>query len=249
MQRYSEAHTRGVPGLGFRDERRQEVADGNQAAGGIQGETWLTVGVLAFGVLLIYADRTTLYPMLKVIGEHFHLSGTATEAIASTCFFLYVTMQVTAGALGDRLGLKQALAAFFALGGLVSWACRREVTRPWCCSWGCTGSAWGPSTRPLTASISAGCRRSGGAWPRRWSTPGPVGTALGLAFSGPLYLWSGNFRLPLLVLAVPTLVALVLFWHGLPEVKGNAPGGAGEGAGFSFGQNLRDRDLWARRKS
>ena len=77
-----------------------------------------TVALLACGALLMYADRTTLYPMLKVIGERFGLSGTATGAITSTYFFLYVAMQVPAGLLGDRLGLKRVLAGFFALGGV-----------------------------------------------------------------------------------------------------------------------------------
>ena len=59
-----------------------------------QEELRATVLVLAVGALFMYADRTVLYPMLKVIAEEFGLSGTATGFITSTYFFLYVAMQV-----------------------------------------------------------------------------------------------------------------------------------------------------------
>ena len=44
---------------------------------------------LAMGALFMYADRTVLYPMLKVIADDFNLSGTATGFITSTYFSLY----------------------------------------------------------------------------------------------------------------------------------------------------------------
>lgn len=223
--------------------RREEAELGKEKPGFSE-----TVGLLALGALLMYADRTTLYPMLKVIGERFHLSGTATGAITSTYFFLYVAMQVPAGLLGDRLGLKRVLAVFFALGGLAllllgltaqSYAALLFLV-------GLHGIGMG-AFYPTSYGINIGTvpRERRGLASAVMNSGMSVGTALGLAFSGPLYLWSGNFRLPFLVLAVPTLTLPVLFWRGLPEVQKTAPSGAGEGAGFSFARILGDRDLWA----
>lgn len=228
----------------------QGCAVEEQGAGAGQNGMLLirTAALLAVGALLMYADRTTLYPMLKVIGERFGLSGTATGAITSTYFFLYVAMQVPAGLLGDRLGLKRVLAGFFALGGLglllLGLTARNyALLMLWV---GLHGIGMG-AVYPTSYGINIGTvpRERRGLASAVINSGMSVGTALGLAFSGPLYLWSGNFRLPFLVLAVPTLIAPVLFWRGLPEVRKAAPGGAAGNTGFSLGQILRDRDLWA----
>jgi len=67
------------------------------------------VALFCAGWAVIYADRTALYPLLKVVAEEFTLSGTQTGLITATYFALYITGQLCAGILADRFGIKGCL--------------------------------------------------------------------------------------------------------------------------------------------
>jgi MFS family permease len=82
-----------------------------------QTRVMAVVASLSLGALFMCADRTVIYPMLEVIADEYNLSGTATGVITSTYFFLYVVMQIPAGLLGDRVGLKRVLVISYLLGG------------------------------------------------------------------------------------------------------------------------------------
>ncbi|MGI6603663.1 MAG: MFS transporter [bacterium] len=224
------------------------MLDRKQVAACSQRKMWHVVAVLAFGALMMYADRTTLYPMLKVIQDKFGLSGTATGAITSTYFFLYVAMQVPAGLLGDKIGLKRVLMVFFGLGGLAllllgvmaqSYVLLLLLV-------GVHGVGMG-AFYPTSYGINIGTvpKEFRGLASAIINCGMSVGTALGLAFSGPVYLWSGNWRLPFLLLAVPTLVAPFLFSRYLPDVGKTTGEAQRRSESFSLGQILGDKDLWA----
>jgi MFS family permease len=88
------------------------------AVAALPTRTLATVLVLALGWVFLYLDRTTLYPLLPVIGAEFRLSGVQQGAIASLYFLVYVAMQVPSGLLGDRFGLKRVLMVMYTLAGL-----------------------------------------------------------------------------------------------------------------------------------
>ena len=56
--------------------------------------------------------------MLPLIGDSFGLTNAQMGAITSTYFLAYICMQVPAGLLGDRMGLKNILGISVVLAGL-----------------------------------------------------------------------------------------------------------------------------------
>lgn len=202
--------------------------------------TLATVFALALGWVFIYLDRTTLYPLLPVIGEEFHLTGTQQGAIASTYFFIYVALQVPSGVLGDRFGLKRVLMAMYALAGLgmvgIGLLARSYpllllfialhavgAGAYYSTSYGITVSSVPPQRRGISSAVVTVGMASG--------------LALGLALSGVLYQALGTWRAPFLLLGVCTLGMLPLFGLGVQGQRALArPAG-------SLGRIFRHRGL------
>src|SRR5512134_1543230 len=90
-----------------------KIASGAALAGAERADRGYVIRLVALfcaGWAVIYADRTALYPLLKVVAEEFSLSGTQTGLITATYFAFYVTGQLGAGVLADRFGIKGCLA-------------------------------------------------------------------------------------------------------------------------------------------
>ncbi len=204
---------------------------------------------LALGALFMYSDRTVLYPMLKVIADEFSLSGTATGFITSTYFFLYVAMQVPAGLLGDRLGLKKVLTDFYLLGGaallLLGFTANNYALLVVLVGLHGIGmGAYYPTSYGINIGTVAKERR--GLASAIINSGMSVGTALGLVLAGPMYGRTGNWRLPFLVLAIPTLFVPLVFRRCLPDPKpANKGDTGGQTQSLDFRKILADKDLWA----
>ncbi len=100
--------------------------------------------LLAAGWLLTYANRTVLYPLLSIIAADFSLSSADVGLLTRSYFFTYLLLQVPAGILGDRIGMRRVLLwtyAVAAAGRLGSdWS--SAITRRCSFAWRCMG--WGP---------------------------------------------------------------------------------------------------------
>ena len=72
-----------------------------------------------------------------------------------------------------------------------------------------------------------------------------IGTALGLVVAGPVYSLTGSWRIPFLLLAVPTLLVPLLFRRSLPEPERDGKSQTDGNQGVNLKQILADKDLWA----
>lgn len=181
------------------------------------------VGVTALffsGWAVVYADRTTLYPLLPVIGDQLKLSNTQLGLLASAYFIPYVAMQIPAGYLGDRFGHKRILSGFYGLSGFAMLALGLVVTnfRSLLLLIGLVGlgagaffsTAYGysmgeapPERRGLIAAII--------------NSGMGLGLAIGLIIAGPVYQVFGSWKIAFLILAIPTLALAFLFAVRLEE--------------------------------
>ena len=168
----------------------------------------------SLGWAIIYADRTALYPLLGVIETDLGLTGTQTGFITTTYFLIYVAMQVPAGLLGDRWGLKRLLVIMYFLAGLpllllgilpVSYYALLLLVG----LHGLGAGAYYPAAYGITLQeVPADKRGLSAAIINSGQT---LGLGLGLASAGPLYLATGSWRYPFLLLALPTLVMVFIF--------------------------------------
>jgi MFS family permease len=203
---------------------------------------------LAMGALFMYADRTVLYPMLKVIADDFNLSGTATGFITSTYFSLYVAMQVPAGLLGDKLGLRKVLITFYLLGAaaLLFLGLSANSYILLIVLVGLHGIGMG-AYYPISYGINIGTipKEKRGLASAIINSGMSIGTALGLVVAGPVYSLTGSWRIPFLLLAVPTLLVPLLFRRSLPEPERDGKSQTDGNQGVNLKQILADKDLWA----
>ncbi len=178
------------------------------------------VACFCLGWAVLYADRTVLYPMLDIIGRDFQLSGAQTGLITSAYFTLYVAMQIPTGILGDRYGLKKILMVSYFLAG-VGLLCVGLFAREYffllmfVALHGIGAGSFYPAAYGITmATVPTSMRGFSSALV---NTGMSMGLALGLAMSGPLYIATQNWRMPFLILAVPTLCLPFLFWRVLKD--------------------------------
>jgi MFS family permease len=202
----------------------------------------LIVAGLALGWAVLYLDRSILFPLLPAIGDEFHLTGTQRGAITSCYFITYVVMQIPAGVLGDRLGLKRVLTGMYLLIGLgllgigvfsVSYLALLVFVAVqgfgagafYSGSYGITITTVPPERRGISAAVvTAGMA---------------LGSSLGVGTAGLLYAVADSWRAPFLFMLIPTLLmALVLATviKGVPRAP-RIPGG--------FGYLVRNRDMVA----
>lgn len=183
---------------------------------------WRVIATFCIGWAIIYADRTALYPMLNIIGKEFHLTGAQTGAITSAYFFLYVAMQIPAGILGDRIGLKRILVYMYFIAGIGMLATGLFATSyvPLLIFVGLHGlgagayypGAYGTNMNTVPKDmrgLSSGIINSGMS----------IGLALGLISAGPIYLWSHNWRMPFIILAIPTILVAFLYQVVIKDVR------------------------------
>jgi len=198
------------------------------------------IAAFCIGWAIIYADRTCLYPMLKIIGEEFKLTGAQTGAITSAYFLCYVAMQIPAGMWGDRYGLKRILVFMYLLAGigmlLTGLMASSYLTllvfvalhgigagAYYPAAYGTTLNTVPPETKGLsTAIINSGMS---------------LGLALGLISAGPIYNYTHNWRMPFLVLAVPTILMALVYQLVLKDIR------PPKGEQVPFSEILKDKNL------
>src|SRR5512143_3403796 len=83
---------------------------------------WTLVTLLGLGVIIAYVDRTNLAIALASpsFKEFFALSDTGRGVLNSVFFWTYTVLQIPAGLVVDRFGVKRPLAISFVLWCLVA---------------------------------------------------------------------------------------------------------------------------------
>ena len=71
--------------------------------------------LLAAGWALTYANRTVIYPLLSIIAAEYSLSSADAGLLTGVYFLTYLLLQIPAGILGDRFGMKRVLLWTYAL--------------------------------------------------------------------------------------------------------------------------------------
>jgi MFS family permease len=183
------------------------------------------VALFCAGWAVIYADRTVLYPLLSVVAGEFRLSGVQTGLISAAYFTLYVAAQLVSALLAERFGLKRMLVLFSMLSAV-----------------GIAGFGVGAVNYPALLVVAAVHGMGAGAYytlsysiiihtvPQtfRGIASGVInggmslGLVAGLALAGPFYQMTGSWRIPFLVLAVPTVLVALAFRGVVQEVRVSA---------------------------
>ena len=174
------------------------------------------------GWAVIYADRTVLYPLLTVVAQEFHLSGVQTGLITGAYFTLYVSAQLASGLLAEHFGLKRMLVLFSMLStvgvaGLGVAAVNYPALLGVVALHGAGAGAYYTMAYSITIhavphhlrGIASGVINGGMS----------LGLAAGLALAGPFYQATGSWRVPFLILAVPTFLMAVLYRGVVREVQ------------------------------
>lgn len=83
---------------------------------------WIVVALLCLANIIAYVDRTNLSVAIasKDFLEYFHLSNAQRGDLSSAFFWSYAFLQIPAGALADRFGVKYPFAISFLIWSLVS---------------------------------------------------------------------------------------------------------------------------------
>lgn len=209
----------------------------------VQPRRYIWRAMLAFclGWIVLYTDRTTLYPMLPVIGGEFGLSGVQTGLITSAYFLCYTGMQIPTGLLGDRIGLKRALLVMYLVAGiglsvLGLFAVSYVTLLVFVALHGLgAGGYYAPSYGMTMATVPKALR---GASSAIITVGMSLGGAIGLATSGPLYQATQSWRLPFILLAIPTLLMVAVFGRTIKDVRHG-----GQGPRVSFRAVIFDKDV------
>ncbi|MDF2500982.1 MAG: gudP [Anaerosporomusa subterranea] len=180
---------------------------------------------LALGWAVIYADRTCLYPLLAVIADDLGISSAQAGALTSAYFLFYVAMQIPAGILGDRLGLKPVLIANYGLAGLGIlglgyFGDNYYLLLLFAALHGLGAGAYYPAAYGTVLSQVEQSRR--GFSSAVIGTGMALGLIVGLAMSGSVYEWLESYQWPFILMSIPTFAILPVFWRNLPECRGAA---------------------------
>ncbi|NLO89469.1 MAG: MFS transporter [Clostridia bacterium] len=198
------------------------------------------IAAFCIGWAIIYADRTALYPMLKIIGEDFNLTGSQTGAITSAYFLFYVAMQIPAGIWGDKYGLKRILVVMYLLAGIGMLLMGLKATSYvtlliFIALHGIGAGAYYPAAfgttlntvPPETKGISTAVINSGMS----------LGLVLGLASAGPIYNYFQDWKMPFLVLAVPTILMAFVYQIVIKDIRPS------QGEKVPFSAIIKDKNL------
>ncbi len=179
------------------------------------------VALFCAGWAVVYADRTILYPLLTVIAREFGLTGFQTGLISGTYFTLYVAAMLPAGLLAERLGLKRTLVlfSFLAAVGMAGFGVAANNYLALLAVAGLHGAGAGCYyTMAYSITIHTVPSRNRGIASGVINGGMSLGLVVGLALAGPLYHATGSWRVPFLILAVPTFLMAVLFQGAVREV-------------------------------
>lgn len=184
----------------------------------------IAVIVFSMGLALVFANRTVLYPLLTVIGREFSITSTQLGIVTSGYFLFYVAVQIPAGVLGDRFGLKQALVITYILAGIGLLAIgifAHSYTSLLLTTilYGGGAGAYYPLSYSLAMEMVSSQIR--GLTNALINTGSAVGLVLGLIMAGPFYQVTGDWRAVFSFLAVPTLLLALVFALFLRPQKPN----------------------------
>lgn len=178
--------------------------------------------LLCAGWTLLYTDRTTLYPLLSVIGEKFSLTGTQLGTITGSYFLIYVAMQIPSGMLGDRMGKKRLLTVMYAISGLALlcfglFGVNYRLIILLTVLHGFGAGAYYPSAYGIILKTVA---------PEVRATAAAIvnlgmsfGLIAGLTMSGPIYLYTKSYNGIFTVLGMITVLMAFIYHRALPEVE------------------------------
>jgi len=165
------------------------------------------------GWAIVYMDRTILYPLIPLVKEDLGLTATQAGWIMGIYFLMYAPTQGVGGIIADWFGVKRILVLFMSLAALGLLLLGTASTYPLLLlavaihglGSGCYYvGAYGITMQTVPSrvrGISAAIVNSGMS----------LGLVVGLLAAEPLYRAAGSWRLPFLVLAVPTLAAAVAY--------------------------------------
>src|SRR5512136_1062797 len=179
------------------------------------------VGLFCAGWAVIYADRTVLYPLLTVIAGELGLTGFQTGLISGTYFTLYVAAMLPAGLLSERLGLKRTLVlfSFVSAVGVAGFGVAAVNYVALLAMAGLHGAGAGCYyTMAYSITIHTVPGRIRGIASGVINGGMSLGLVVGLALAGPLYHAAGSWRVPFLMLAVPTFLMAAVFQWAVREV-------------------------------
>ena len=200
------------------------------------------IAALMLGWAVLYADRTSLYPLLSVIAERLNITSVQAGAITSAYFLFYVLLQIPSGFAADRWGTRRVLLVMFSLSGigifgLGLFGTSFSLLLFFSALHGFGAGAYYPcsfatmlaAVPPEKRGISSGLIGMGMA----------LGILGGMAMSGPVYEFFGSYRAPFLLLTIPTALMIALFLKKLPDVRNpDSP------SWKTYKRLFRDRDLW-----
>jgi len=98
----------------------QTTAGAATAAGGVSPLRWWVVCLLSLGMVIAYTDRVNLSAVLPEIGKNFNLNKEQLGMTQSAFFWSYTLLQIPAGMLVDRYGVRSLYTAGFLLWSLAS---------------------------------------------------------------------------------------------------------------------------------
>lgn len=200
---------------------------------GVRRQPWQIVVLFSFlGWIFMYADRTVLSPVLPLIGGEWDLSNSQLGLIASLFFLAYTALQIPVGLAADRRSWRMPLlVGGFVLFGLGTLASGLAPTYPLLLLaslvTGLGESTYYPTQYSLSTEVVPPQRRAIAS--ALINSGQAVGIALGLLVSSYVALqMNAGWRLPFVVLSVPTVLVGVLF--GLVVRDPAAARGAGRPA-------------------
>jgi MFS family permease len=191
--------------------------------------------VFCVGWAIVYTDRTILYPLIPILKQELDLTAAQAGWIMGIYFLMYSPMQGVGGILADWVGVKRLLVGFVALAGVgllllgtaTSYAMLLFAVAIHGFGAGCYYvGAYGITMQTVPSrvrGISSAVINSGMS----------LGLVMGLLAADPLYRAAGNWRVPFLVLAVPTLAAAAAYQVLIRPVPRQKFSVRGVGAFFS----------------
>ena len=196
---------------------------------------------LTLGWAIIYADRTCLYPLLVVIAANLELTSVQLGTLSSIYFLFYVFMQIPAGLLGDKYGLKTVLLGMYCIAaigllGLGILGTSYSLLIFFAALHGLGAGAYYPTAYGTVLQVVAPEQR--GVSSAIIGVGMALGLMMGLTMSGPVYEALGSYRAPFIILSIPTLLMLIAFQRTLPNIRGTVPPGWKD-----YKQVLFDKDL------
>ena len=188
--------------------------------------SWLALGVLTLGVLLIGVDGTVLALATPFISRDLGATGTQVLWIGDIYSFVLAGLLVTMGSLGDRIGHKKLLlcgaTAFAAMSVATAYAPTAGLLIGARALLGVAGATLAPSTLALIRGLFLQPRERSMAV-GIWATMFSAGAALGPVIGGMLleHFWWGSVFLINVPVIVVLLVGGIML---LPEQRNPTPG-------------------------